>query len=916
MNSTDTNKVAATLSATLKHQDASACTTTSTKVNDLFQSESAQDFVKQHTKVSEICGADKQLPLNTNWQTQMGKINMFGQSINDSASHILEEDCNFKKNTSAAEKKVSEQQHPNNYNNNNNLLTTSYSSSVAVPSSLLSTTIYSCGKIPSSDTTDISNTKTTSSSPSTTSDDTMVPPQQHMHEEARALANYRMKLSKNFQVNNSITNDDEFFSNMNSIDTSHLEEEEIPTKREGTSLSSSQSSSSFIQASFSPSLLSRMQSSPSGILKRRHSHHLTENPLLPTTQNDNNNMKYNNKKMSLDNIIDANLCMRKSKSMANNCSSLDNDHDENNLASGLENVYSNSSSNNNIYNYHQQEQEQHMNRSFSNVSSDGESDILPAILSRRLSQCLPSIFTNWKQVIDLQTKFMIMFVFLDYLSLVLTTYFRQGLFNSLIMLMLCMLGFVSVKWSFLRDLPSYVNDLYKDSKTYSRVSSLNNNEMEKKAKKKPTHDDELASSWSHKLTSYAVHYSTSQLVFFNLLLFTLRFLMSDSKMLLTPMSLFSIASIAACKYRDSILHSKKHNNPSRHLELNGTDDIETVIWAQFPFYYIAFHYFCYMLYQLISLLNDKSDMSIETAVMIVIENYPSISMVMIFGFFAVFASIYISVEYRKLTNIATKLKEAVQIKNNFLSHVSHELRTPLLSSLGSIELMKETPLTSEQYDHLEIIHASNSILLTLIEDILVFIDLDHKKPKAAPTMHTTTQNETENISYNTIVNTDKAISPRVIQSRDNIVSFSLSRSLRTVLCLLEKYANKFKVTIEFEIEEILETLVVKTNETRLQQCIINLLTNAIKASIPDTSVHLKCSVNQTQESDDTKIWLDISVTDYGIGIPYEKQQSIFEPFQQLHNLNESVSPGTGLGLCTTKRYVENNFKLLILEKNY
>jgi len=100
-------------------------------------------------------------------------------------------------------------------------------------------------------------------------------------------------------------------------------------------------------------------------------------------------------------------------------------------------------------------------------------------------------------------------------------------------------------------------------------------------------------------------------------------------------------------------------------------------------------------------------------------------------------------------------------------------------------------------------------------------------------------------------------------------------------------------SLHFSICDGLEHVVVQSNRSRLHQILSNLLTNAVKVSEKNERVELTCKlVNDSvvNESNENVKWVCFEVKDYGAGIPHSKIDSIFEPFIQLHNTNESKVP--------------------------
>jgi len=88
---------------------------------------------------------------------------------------------------------------------------------------------------------------------------------------------------------------------------------------------------------------------------------------------------------------------------------------------------------------------------------------------------------------------------------------------------------------------------------------------------------------------------------------------------------------------------------------------------------------------------------------------------------------YVSSLLKKLTDAISRAEEANRAKNQFLANMSHEMRTPLNGILGMIELLRGTPMTAEQEDFANTIHASSQTLLFLIEDVLDFSKIEAGK---------------------------------------------------------------------------------------------------------------------------------------------------------------------------------------------
>ena len=181
--------------------------------------------------------------------------------------------------------------------------------------------------------------------------------------------------------------------------------------------------------------------------------------------------------------------------------------------------------------------------------------------------------------------------------------------------------------------------------------------------------------------------------------------------------------------------------------------------------------------------------------------------------------------------------------------------------IGFSDLLVEEALTENQLDYVNLVRDSAGNLLGLINDIL-----DFSKIEAG-------------------------------QLDIEILDCSLSELLRSVGGLMKpKAAEK---GLEFEIIEISGLPEhIKIDPTRLRQCLINLVNNALKFT---DQGHVYVTVSPV-ECDDTAM-IRFDVEDTGIGIPAEKQKVIFESFSQADGSHARKYGGTGLGLAITRQLV-------------
>ncbi|MBQ4831922.1 two-component sensor histidine kinase BarA [Pseudoalteromonas sp. MMG010] len=217
----------------------------------------------------------------------------------------------------------------------------------------------------------------------------------------------------------------------------------------------------------------------------------------------------------------------------------------------------------------------------------------------------------------------------------------------------------------------------------------------------------------------------------------------------------------------------------------------------------------------------------------------------------------------QLTIAKKDAQDANQVKSDFLAKMSHELRTPLNGVIGFTRQLYKTPLNKNQKDYLDTIELSANSLMTIISDILDFSKLE------AGAM------ELESIQF---------------QLRDTV---------NEVMTLLAPSAHDKKLELSLLIgPKVPDELT--GDPTRFKQVLINLLSNAIKFTETGS---VKLDINHMQLKDE-KVSLLVSVTDTGVGIPMNKQDTLFTPFGQADSSITRKFGGTGLGLIITKYIVE------------
>ncbi|EFC49171.1 multi-sensor hybrid histidine kinase [Naegleria gruberi] len=340
---------------------------------------------------------------------------------------------------------------------------------------------------------------------------------------------------------------------------------------------------------------------------------------------------------------------------------------------------------------------------------------------------------------------------------------------------------------------------------------------------------------------YTVNPNVKVLIF-NLLMFTCRFSLVHNKMMVLP----SVFSTITTTSKGSL------NSPFK---------------AFFPIVYTCAHYFIWGMAKY-----EFNLMDMDSLLEFLFHYGTLIISALLFGIYNLYLMIQLSSECKAMKEATRKIQTALDVKSDFLSHITHEFRVPCLSSLGSISLLKETELAPQQLDFIATIESANNILLSLIEDILLFAKTEHD-----------VNHPPKETSY---------------------ISFSLFNSINSLYSLTKGYATNFKVDVKFYIDKNIQNMKVFFNHTKLQQCLSNLLTNAIKASKPNDTVQLKCEILGNGQNEGETIF-QFQVIDHGIGIPKERQKDLFVPFAQLHQINEDLVPSSGLGLVTCLNIVKS-----------
>ncbi|MBQ8591665.1 MAG: response regulator [Lachnospiraceae bacterium] len=207
---------------------------------------------------------------------------------------------------------------------------------------------------------------------------------------------------------------------------------------------------------------------------------------------------------------------------------------------------------------------------------------------------------------------------------------------------------------------------------------------------------------------------------------------------------------------------------------------------------------------------------------------------------------------------------ASESKTQFLANMSHEIRTPINSIMGMNEMISRESKEAEIIGYSDNIKRSSKMLLSLVDDILDFSEMESGKLK-------------------------------ILESEYEVMPL-----FEDLGYALQDGAGKKGLAVEVHVDDRLPS-VLSGDERRIRQIVLNLISNAVKYTKEGTII-LKA---EAFFAEGEQLTLLISVTDTGIGIQEENLEKLFESFSRLEMNKNRTLQGTGLGLSITKRLVEN-----------
>jgi two-component system, NtrC family, sensor kinase len=216
--------------------------------------------------------------------------------------------------------------------------------------------------------------------------------------------------------------------------------------------------------------------------------------------------------------------------------------------------------------------------------------------------------------------------------------------------------------------------------------------------------------------------------------------------------------------------------------------------------------------------------------------------------------------FHEIADKSRQLEAASRHKSEFLANMSHELRTPLNAIIGFSEVLAQGmfgAINDKQTEYLQDILESGRHLLSLINDIL-----DLSKIEAG-------------------------------RMELELSEFDLPQAIQNALTLVRERALRHGIALHHVIDDRVAD--IRADERKVKQVLLNLLSNAIKFTPEGGRIDVRAAPADGL--------VEVSVTDSGVGIAPEDQETVFEEFRQV-GATDKKAEGTGLGLALSRKFIE------------
>lgn len=218
-------------------------------------------------------------------------------------------------------------------------------------------------------------------------------------------------------------------------------------------------------------------------------------------------------------------------------------------------------------------------------------------------------------------------------------------------------------------------------------------------------------------------------------------------------------------------------------------------------------------------------------------------------------------------------EDLVKTKEAFLANMSHEIKTPLNAIYGFTEQILSSELNPEQAQQLNIVKNSAAYLTKLVNNILIYAKLQSGK------------------------------------SQIEISNFNIKKELKDIEELFKIQAKSKGINLIFDIQFV-TVFDIESDINKLKQILFNLIGNAIKFTNKGAVKIIAKTINEKEHN-----YLEIIISDTGIGIAEDKLPKLFNEFEQGDDKIFKKYGGTGLGLFITKQIIEQlNGKIKITSK--